>query len=140
LLADVQALLAGQPNLRDRVTLLGARPHGQLEDLYNSADYFVLGSHSESGGYALLEALACGVIPVVTDIPSFRRLTDDGRVGALWRTGDADAFAEAFTRVVRGPVCTPEQVAASFEQRLSYAAVAGQAIAAYRDAAMRRTR
>ena len=49
-----------------------------------AADLFVLGSHREGSGYSLIEALACGLPPIVTDIPSFRSLTGAGVVGALW--------------------------------------------------------
>jgi hypothetical protein len=36
----------------------------------------------------------CGVIPVVTDIPSFRMITENGNVGILWKCGDAISFTE----------------------------------------------
>ena len=60
-----------------------------------AADVFVLGSHREGSGYSLIEALACGLPPVVTDIPSFRSLTAAGAVGALWPCGDARALGDA---------------------------------------------
>ncbi len=50
---------------------------------YNSADYFVLGSHYEGSGFSLVEAMSCGVIPIVTDIPSFRMMTNNGKIGTL---------------------------------------------------------
>ncbi len=131
LLPDVKAALP------ENVVLLGSRPQAELQDLYSSADYFVLGSHSESGGYALLEALACGVVPVVTDIPSWRRITDGGRIGALWPPGDADAFAAAFQRALTAGH-TPQDIAADFERRLSFAAIARDSMRAYEDVAQRR--
>ena len=87
--------IAADARLRRAVTLLGAIAHDRLPHEYAAADFFVLGSHHESTGYAVLEALACGVPPVVTDIPSFRWLTNDGAIGALWRPGDAAAFHAA---------------------------------------------
>jgi glycosyltransferase involved in cell wall biosynthesis len=125
------------PPVGDRVVLLGPRPHAELEDIYNSADYFVLGSHSEGSGYALLEALACGVTPIVTDIPSFRQITDNGRMGALWPPGDAEACTAALRRAWP-PSQTPEQIAADFQQRLSFAAIARDSMRAYEDVARRR--
>jgi glycosyltransferase involved in cell wall biosynthesis len=141
LLSDVRALVDADPSLRERVTLMGSRPHATLEDLYNSADYFVLGSHSEGSGYALLEALACGVVPVVTDIPSFRRITDGGRLGALWQPGDADACASAFLRAFEGSAAArSEEIAAVFQENLSFAAIARDAMRAYREVARERAR
>src|SRR5262249_52028463 len=56
--------------LRRRVRLLGGLPHQRLRAFFSAADLFVLGSHHEGSGYSLLEACACGAIPVVTDIPT----------------------------------------------------------------------
>jgi hypothetical protein len=40
-----------------------------------------------------MEACACGAVPVVTSIPTFRLLTGNGSVGALWSLDDADGCA-----------------------------------------------
>jgi glycosyltransferase involved in cell wall biosynthesis len=50
-------------------------------------------SHREAGGYSLLEALSCGTTPLVTGIPSSRRIVADA--GSLTPVGDAVAMAEA---------------------------------------------
>ena len=133
LLGEVQAMTQGN----DRVVLIGERPHEGLEAMYNSADVFVLGSHSEGSGYALIEALACGVIPVVTDIPSFRSITGQGQIGALWRPGDADEFAAAFGPAVaaRQP---SEAIAAYFRDHLSYPAIARASLRVYEEVVQQR--
>jgi glycosyltransferase involved in cell wall biosynthesis len=91
---------------------------------------FVSGSHAEGSGYALLEALACGLVPVVTDIPSFRALTGDGRIGRLWPCGDAAALAGALAGAAADPV-PPEQVRAHFDAGLSFGALGRQWADAY---------
>jgi len=101
LLSDVQHRIASDPNLRDRVHLLGRVPHEKIEQLMQAADLFVLGSHHEGSGYSLIEALACGLPPVVTNIPSFRSLTGAGTVGMLWPCGDSHALCEALCSVAR---------------------------------------
>ena len=73
-------------------------------------------------GYALLEALACGVAPVVTDIPSFRILTGEGSIGALWPRGDAGRLVEALVTTAKNPP-TRQQVRAHFDAELSFTAV-----------------
>jgi teichuronic acid biosynthesis glycosyltransferase TuaC len=50
--------------LRDRVRLLGARPHAELPSLYGVADASVLSSSREGWANVLLESMACGT-PVV---------------------------------------------------------------------------
>ncbi|HEX6631491.1 MAG TPA: glycosyltransferase family 4 protein [Gemmatimonadaceae bacterium] len=93
LLREVQQRIAGSPVLRARVTLLGARPHGAMEPLFRAADFLVQASHREGSGYSVLEALACGATPLVTDIPSLRRIVGDA--GSLTPVGDAGALAGA---------------------------------------------
>ena len=58
-----------------------------MTTFYSAADLFVVGSHHEGSGYALMEACACGAVPVVTGIPTFRLLTGSGSIGALWTPG-----------------------------------------------------
>jgi glycosyltransferase involved in cell wall biosynthesis len=63
MLPAVRERIAASKTLAQAVTLLGRIEHSQLEDIYNSADYFVLGSHHEGSGFSLAEAMACGVVP-----------------------------------------------------------------------------
>src|SRR5262245_2053097 len=108
------------PALRDRVRLLGPVAHRRLPAFYSAADLFVLGSHHEGSGYALLEACACGVLPVVTDIPSFRVITAGGSFGALWNAGDAGACARALVNAARSDTARARALmTAHFDRALS---------------------
>lgn len=133
LLPQVAARLAGSEVLQPAVRLLGEVPHGDMEAVHNSADYFLLGSHLEGSGYALVEALACGTVPIVTDIPSFRWMTDGGAVGRLWTPGDTVGLTSA-VRTLLGDDIDRLSAAARrcFESRLSYAAIGRDALTAYR--------
>ena len=130
LLAEVQQRIARDPRLTGRVHLLGKVPHARIERLMQSADLFVSGSRAESCGYALLEAMACGAVPVVTDIPSFRTLTGGGRIGELWQHGDAAGLVDALLRVIAKKT-SPAEVRAHFDASLSFAAVGKQWATAY---------
>ena len=103
LLSEVQARLERSLALAPRVHLLGRMPHDAIETLCRAADFFMLGSHREGSGYALIEALACGATPIVSDIPAFRGLTGDGRIGALVPVGDAGAFSRALVDLASKP-------------------------------------
>jgi glycosyltransferase involved in cell wall biosynthesis len=141
LLPGVRDRIAASVRLSSAVTLLGSVPHAQLEDVYNSADYFVLGSHYEGSSFSLAEAMACGVVPVVTDIPSFRAMTDDGKIGACWDPGSATAFAEAFLGVVHKPIRPlADQAVRFFQAHLSYPAIARESIRGYREVVSARAR
>ncbi len=128
LLADVQRRIHRDSHLAGRVHLLGKVPHERIEWLMRAADLFVSGSHSESCGYALLEAMACGITPVVTDIPSFRALTGD--IGELWRCGNSDSLTEALIRAAANR-SSPERVRAHFDSALSPNALGRQWADAY---------
>src|SRR5262249_38618635 len=71
------------------------RPHSSMEAHLRAADFLVQASHAEGSGVALIEALACGTTPLVTDIPSFRRITGAGAAGSLTPVGDAAGLANA---------------------------------------------
>ncbi len=126
----VEACLAREPALAGRVELRGAVPGERMAELHSAADLFVLGSRREGSGYALLEALACGAVPVVSDIPSFRALA--GGVAWLWPPGDSEACAQALLKAAEslGPG-RREAVRARFERELSWPAVARRALDGY---------
>jgi glycosyltransferase involved in cell wall biosynthesis len=135
---EVAARIDSDPALRGRVHLIGRVPHGQVEQLMRAADLFVLGSHREGSGYAVIEALACGLPPVITDIPSFRALTGGAKVGRLWRCGDPADLSEALLSIA--PTLSDARVAVRehFDAQLSSRALGRRLRAAYVD--MLRTR
>ncbi len=141
LLGAVQRRVARDPHLHGRVHLLGAVPHQRVEQLMRAADVFVLASHREGSGYALIEALACGLPPLVTDIASFRTLTGDGQIGALWPKGNAPLLSERLVSSANWPRSpTREATRAHFDRELSFAAVGRKLVRAYMDVVQRAAR
>jgi len=141
LLRAVQRRIASDNRLRDRVHLLGRLPHERIELLMRAADIFVLGSHQEGSGYSLIEALACGLPPAVTDIPSFRSLTHAGSVGELWPCGDSRALCRALLSIAhRSGSEQRAAVRAHFERELSSNALGVKLSAMYADVLARRHR
>ena len=132
---EVIAQIEASDTLASAVTLVGEVAHQDLQDYFSSADYFLLGSHKEGSGFALCEALACGLVPIVTDIPSFRMMTDNGRFGGLWGAGDADSCTAAILAVTAQPHDDQSRRAlAFFHDALSFAAIGRQSEAIYRQA------
>jgi glycosyltransferase involved in cell wall biosynthesis len=126
--------LADRPELRKHVHFRGRAPFDQMEAIFNSADILLQASLREFSGCAVLEAMACGVIPIVSDIPSFRVMTECGRFGALFPVGDSAALAR---KLVDLPLESIERrslaIRAHFEQRLSFDAMARQLVPIYQE-------
>jgi glycosyltransferase involved in cell wall biosynthesis len=134
LLQEVRARIAGDPRLVGRVHLMGSVPHDRIETLMAAADFLVQGSHREGSGYGVLEALACGLPPLVTDIPSFRVLTAGGAGGRLWKRGSAASLAEALLKLNAEPPSLRRSAArACFEAHSSFDALGRKLVAAYTD-------
>jgi glycosyltransferase involved in cell wall biosynthesis len=103
LMESVLAHLEEHPELEAHVTLLGTLSPARIEQLLRAADIFLATSRSESTGFALIEALSCGVAPVVTDIPAFRSMTAGVAAGRRFPVGDAVAGAAALIEVATSP-------------------------------------
>jgi glycosyltransferase involved in cell wall biosynthesis len=91
LLDRVKQIVANNPLLNKAVTLVGKIEYEQLPYWYSAADYYISSSYREGGSYALLEAMACGCVPIVTDIPS--SIQSIGNTGLVFESGDADGLA-----------------------------------------------
>jgi glycosyltransferase involved in cell wall biosynthesis len=130
LLEQVRRRIAESPRLRDRVELVGTLPHAEMEARFRAADFFVQTSHREGSGYSLIEALACGTTPLVTDIPSFRRIV--GGVGSLTPVGEAVALAQQIVAWASRDRATLRLAArARFEAALTFDAIGRDLRAAY---------
>jgi glycosyltransferase involved in cell wall biosynthesis len=136
LLDAVRRRIAGSPALRDRVTLLGSRPHAEMEALFRAADFLVQASHREGSGYSVIEALACGTPPLVTDIPSLRRIV--GVAGSLTPVGDAAALGDAIVAWSRRDEGARRAAARTrFEAALSFDAIGRELRTVYETLAAR---
>jgi len=127
---DVERRLAWSPRLADAVTLLGARPHAEVEQRFRAADFFVQMSHREGSGYSVIEALACGCTPLVTETPALCAIVGDA--GALVPVGDSAAMARAmlaFAARERGALRA--QARRRFEAALTFEHVGQQLRRAY---------
>ena len=95
LLNDVKALIAENKNSKDSIILIGPVQHSEMLYWLNSADFLVSGSHYEGSGTVVCEAMSCGCIPVVTDIPSFNAIAANGQFGLLYEAGNENALLSA---------------------------------------------
>lgn len=135
--AQVSTRIARSDLLSDRVTRIGQVPRDQMPAFYSSADVLISGSHDEGSGYAVIEAMACGVAPVITDIPAFRAIA--GASGRRWPPGDARAMASALRDLCDSGVAAARVVARQrFERELTWPAIAARTLHLYGEVLNRR--
>ncbi|MBT0663016.1 glycosyltransferase family 4 protein [Geobacter pelophilus] len=82
------------------VVFLGAVENNKLADLMRRAAIYVLPSvNMEGHPKALIEAMACGATPIVTDVPGNRDLVSDGKNGLLVKSKDTDSLYKALKQL-----------------------------------------
>jgi glycosyltransferase involved in cell wall biosynthesis len=124
LIDKVRSVIETFGEAANRVTLIGKIEHNKLNVYYSSANYFVLGSHYEVAGISLYEAMSCGCVPLVTDIPSFRRITNNGSVGTLWKVGDSNSLEKAVQELILKDFANEQDKTLDyFKQELSFEAL-----------------
>jgi glycosyltransferase involved in cell wall biosynthesis len=130
LFESVEERVRGSALLAARVTLAGRVNHDEMPNYYGAADVFVSGSHHEGSGYALIEAMSAGVVPVVTNIPSFRAIT--GEEHARWAPGDPDDFARVLIETCAADLgARRHAVKERFDRVLSWEAIGARTAAEY---------
>lgn len=67
--------------IEDRIQFRGFIPAAEQEELYQQAEFFISIPTSDSTSVSLLEAMAHGCIPIVSDIPANQEWVRDGKGG-----------------------------------------------------------
>jgi glycosyltransferase involved in cell wall biosynthesis len=94
LLNGMTEKIKASDGLRNNVILTGKVVHEEMELWYSAADYIISASHREGGSYVLMEAMACGCVPIVTTIPASMKMIENGKAGYLFEPGNANALYE----------------------------------------------
>jgi glycosyltransferase involved in cell wall biosynthesis len=83
-----------EAGLSDRVHFGGRINQSDLPRYYQAADLYLSASHSDGSSVSLMEALACGLPVLVSDIPGNREWIQEGVQGWLFPDGDEAAIAQ----------------------------------------------
>ena len=84
--------------LIERVVFGGQVGFANLLKYYRAADLYISASHSDGSSVSLMEALACGLPALVSDIPGNKEWITPGREGWLFKDGDDAELAEGIVR------------------------------------------
>ncbi|TAJ32265.1 MAG: glycosyltransferase, partial [Nitrospirae bacterium] len=94
--------LAVELGVPDRVVFLGAIPYRDMPFWLNLAEAVVMVPRSDGMPNTLLEAMACGSVPVLSRLPQYEELISH-EVNGFFVNQESDALAEALIRVLSEP-------------------------------------
>jgi glycosyltransferase involved in cell wall biosynthesis len=107
--------LSTKLNLNGIVRFLGEIPHEKMPYYYGLADIYVSPSITDTNHVSLTEAMACGVFPVVTDIPANRAWIVDGVNGLLAAVGNPEVLGQKIAEAVERIELREEAVTKNLE-------------------------
>jgi glycosyltransferase involved in cell wall biosynthesis len=84
----------------EQVLMPGQIGQAELPRYYQMADLYLSASHSDGTSISLLEALACGLPALVSDIPGNREWITPGETGWWFPDGDVAALTQAILDAV----------------------------------------
>jgi L-malate glycosyltransferase len=85
--------------LTDSVLFLGKQDN--LEELYSMSDLMLLLSEKESFGLVVLEAMACGVPCIGTNVGGLPEVISNGKTGYICELGDIDEIAKKAITILK---------------------------------------
>jgi len=80
-----------------------AQSENELFNLYNSSDIFVFPSMNQTWGNAILESIACGQIPLISDDCGINMLVLKNKLGEVYKVGDINDMLNKFNLIVKEP-------------------------------------
>ena len=90
-----------EKGLQDRILFSGYKQNEALAGYYQAADVYLSASHIDGSSVALMEAMACGCPPLVSDIPANLEWVIDGENGWVFRDGYAGELAQKLIHIAR---------------------------------------
>jgi glycosyltransferase involved in cell wall biosynthesis len=95
--------LARELDIHEMTEFVGAVPHAEVPDYLNRMSVCVCVSNSESFGVSVLEASACGVPVVVSDVGGLSEVVQDGVTGFVIPRASPAALADVLEKLILSP-------------------------------------
>lgn len=90
-------------SIDDSIEFLGEIDHDELPNYYRCADIFVLPSLSEGLSNVIMEAMACGLPVVATDVGGNSELIESEKGGFLVDPGDSEELTRSLIDLIEHP-------------------------------------
>jgi len=87
-------------NVSSNIRFVGIVPYNEVSKYLSAADIYVSTCLIDSTSVSLLEAMACGLPPVVTDIPGNREWIENGKNGLLFPPRNPKTLADKLIRLI----------------------------------------
>ena len=93
-------MLSSSLGIDKNVHFVGQLPHEAVQKYLNESSISASVPSSDATAVSLLETMACGSFPIVTDLPANREWIEDNVNGLLVPIKDSKALAEAIIRAL----------------------------------------
>jgi len=102
----------------DMVIELGAIPYGKLHQLYRRADVYVTPAYTETFAHPLVEAMACGLPVVASELGVHREICEGAAI--YFPRFSADELADRILQVSSSPELTKRMAVAGLERSIRF--------------------
>jgi glycosyltransferase involved in cell wall biosynthesis len=96
---ELMVSILEEGKVTDKVFLGGRVPNQDLITYYGAADVYVTPSHVDGSSVSLMEAMACGLPVIASDIPANAEWIAEGQSGWLFPDGDVPALADLILQI-----------------------------------------
>jgi len=103
-LHDQYMELLSSEELKDKVFIGGRVPNQDLIKYYGAADIYVTPSHVDGSSVSLMEALACGLPTIASDIPANLEWVQCGNNGWIFTDNNIDELTQTILNSARVPL------------------------------------
>jgi glycosyltransferase involved in cell wall biosynthesis len=101
--------------LGERVRFLGGYRNSDLPQVLRAHDFYLSASIWDGTSICLLEAMASGIAPIVSRIPSNTAWLTDGQTALMFGCGNSEELADCICRAVTDDGWRPQAVASNRE-------------------------
>jgi glycosyltransferase involved in cell wall biosynthesis len=97
--------------LDEKVVMPGLIEESRMPAYFHASDLYLSCSLTDGTSVSLLQAMACGLPVVVTDLPANREWVQEGRNGQVARVGEPEEYARAILRTMQATSSEKRRIA-----------------------------